>query len=147
MTDTKTRLENEILEAVKVRCREMEKYDAERQEAYNRYMQKAEATDDEYWKKDYEGSARWELQFQHHGYDFLEGWKNIIAKVMYNRIFLEWHSASCSARYSKGHGGYYSSELTNKEREVIGKIFNSMVTKGFFKVSKSGYKAKFTKAF
>ena len=116
---------------------------AERQEVADKYYKQAEETTDEYWKKDYIRNAEWELGFKHHGYEFLDEWGNVIAKAVYNKVYHEWHSASCGTKYRRGHGAYSTSELNKEERTVIYKIFYNMVAKGLFKVSKSGYKAKF----
>lgn len=141
----KAELENKILEAIRNKCEQMEQYDAERQAVADKYYKQAEETTDEYWKKDYISNAEWELGFKHHGYDFKEEWKNAISKAMYNKVYHKWHCASCGTKYHRGHGGYASTELSNEEYSNINKIFSNMVEKGYFKISKSGYKAKFTK--
>ncbi len=142
----KAELENKIMESIKAKIVAMDKYDADRKAEYDDYMAQAAATDSEFWKKDHIHSAEWSLSFQHHGYEFIEEWCNVISKAIYDgREYHQWHSA-CAGRYKgTGHGSYVTTELNKEERETIGKIWHNMVAKGYFKVSKSGCKAKFIK--
>ena len=140
-----TNLENKILAALKDYKNWIATYDANRKAEYDKLMAKAAIQTDDYWKKDLEGSARWALHFQKHGYDFLEGWKNIIAKAMYGRIYHEWHSAQAGRYRGTGHGAYVTTELTSEEISNIDKIFNGLVKHGYLRISKSGKQATFTK--
>jgi hypothetical protein len=140
-----TELENKILEALKSKKTDLAKYDADRKAEYDEYMAKAAIQTSDYWKKDCERSAEWALHFQHHGYDFIEAWKNVIAKAMYGRIYQEWHSAQAGRYRGTGHGAYTTSELTYEEQGKVGKVFDGLVRQGYLKVSKSGKQATFTK--
>jgi len=140
-----TELENKILDALKEHKNWMDAYDADRKAEYDKHMADAAMQTDEYWKKDCENSANWALHFQKHGYDFLEGWKNIIAKAMYGRIYHEWHSAQAGRYKGTGHGAYITSELTDEEKEKVTKVFNGLVNHGYIRLSKSGKMAMFTK--
>ena len=140
-----TELENKILAALKERKADLAKYDADRKAEYDEYMAEAAIQTSDYWKKDLEGSARWALHFQHHGYDFIEAWKNVISKAMYGRIYHEWHSAQAGRYKGTGHGAYITSELTVEEQGKVGKVFDGLVRQGYLKLSKSGKQATFTK--
>ena len=140
-----TELEIKIYNALKEHEAWMAQYDADRKAEYDKYMAEAANQKDEYWKKDKIHSAEWALHFQKHGYDFIETWKNIISKAMYGRIYHEWHSAQAGRYKGTGHGAYITSELTEKEKEMVSKIFNNLVEKGYLKKSKSGKQAKLVK--
>ena len=140
-----TALEIKILDALKEHKAWMAQYDVDRKVEYDQYMAQAAIQIDEYWRKDFENSANWALHFQKHGYDFLEAWKNVIAKAMYGRIYHEWHSAQAGRYKGTGHGAYITSELTLEEQAKVGKVFENMTAKGYFKISKSGKQATFTK--
>lgn len=140
-----TDLEKKIIEAVNQKKSDMEKYDKDRKAEYDEYMKKAAIQSVEFWKKDFEHRAQWSLSFQKHGYDFLEAWKNTIAKAMYGRIYHEWHSAQAGRYPGTGHGAYVTTELNEKEIEIINKVFDGMVKKGYFRISKSGKQAKLVK--
>lgn len=142
---TRAELGNKILEALKAHNEWMASYDADRKAEYDEYMAQAAIQTSEYWKEDMQHSAEWALSFQKHGYDFLEDWKNVISKAMYGRIYHEWHSAQAGRR-GTGHGAYITSELTEKEKTIVTKIFNSLVDHGYLKKSKSGAKAKLVKS-
>lgn len=138
-----TNLEIRILTALKEHSERMDAFDKECEAEAQASREEAEIQTSEYWKKDCLRHAEWHLSFQHHGYDFIEAWKNTIAKVMYNRVYSEWHSAQAGRRKGQGHGAYITSELTADERSKVSKVFENMVKKGYFRISKSGAKAKF----
>ena len=71
----------------------MAQYDAERKAEYDDYMKQAKLQTEDWWKKDLEHQAEWALSWQHHGYEFVEGWKNILSQIMYGKKFNEWHPA------------------------------------------------------
>lgn len=108
-------------------------------------MKEAEIQTSEYWKKDFIHQAEWALHFQNHGYDFITTWKNIISNTMYNRRYHEWHSAQAGRYKGTGHGAYVTSELDQKEIEIINKVFAGLVRQGYLRLSKSGKQATFTK--
>lgn len=138
-----TELESKILTALTEKTEKMNKFDALCKAEYDEKMRKAEAQTVEYWKNDLKRQAEWSLGFQHHGYDFLEAWKNEISKAMYGRTYHEWHSAQAGRYKGTGHGAYITTELDEHEREIINKVFKNLIDKGYFKVSKTGKQAKF----
>lgn len=140
-----TKLENKILEELKNHMNHLDDFDKQMQAEADEYRKKAAIQKSEYWKKDLEGSAEWVLHFQHHGYDFLEAWKNIISKAVYGRIYHEWHSAQAGRYKGTGHAAYITTELTEEEKEKVGKIFDGLVRQGYLKISKSGKMARYTK--
>lgn len=140
-----TNTEIKILEALKEKKEDLKKYDAERQAVHDNYIRKAEIQTSDFWKKDLKRSADWAISLQKHGYDFIEAWKNIIAKVMYERSYHEWHAAQAGRYKGTGHAAYITSELTTEERQKIDKVFDGLVRLGYLKVSKSGKQATFTK--
>lgn len=149
-----TALENKILEALKTTKAKMEEYDKNRKAEYDEYMKKAEEQTIEYWKKDYIvdfwkkdyiHKAEWALHFQMHGYNFLTEWKNVISNAMYGRTYHEWHSAQAGRYKGTGHGAYATTELNEQEIEMVDKVFDNLVKRGYMKLSKSGKKATFTK--
>lgn len=137
-----TALENKILEALKNKNENMKKYDEDRKAEHDSYMKEAEAQTEEYWKKDLISKANWALHFQKHEYDFIEAWKNVISKVMYGRIYHEWHPAQAGKYKGTGYGAYVTSELTDKEKDNIDRVFNGLVRRGYIRLSKSGKQAK-----
>lgn len=140
-----TELEIKILDALKEHKAWIAKHDADCKARYDKHMEEAAIQTSEYWRKDCEGSANWALHFQKHGYDFLEAWMNAIAKAMYGRIFHEWHSAQAGRYKGTGHGAYITSELTVEEQSKVRKVFKALTMQGYFKISKSGKQATFTK--
>lgn len=140
-----TALEIKILNALKAHKEWMDDYDVHCKDEYDEYMKKAAAQTSDYWKKDFERSARWALHFQKHGYDFLTGWKNVISNAMYGRVYHEWHSAQAGRYRGTGHGAYVTTELTDKEIENIDKVFAGLVKHGYLKLSKSGKMATLKK--
>ena len=140
-----TELENKILITLNTKANKLKKYDEKCKAEYDKLMKKAENQVDEYWKKDFIHQAEWALSFQKHEYDFVQEWKNIIAMVMYNRIYHEWHSAQAGRYRGTGHGAYITSELTTEERSNIDKVFNGLVKHGYLRLSKTGKQAKLIK--
>ena len=140
-----TELEIRILGALKEKKAELKRYDADRQAEYDEYMEEAEIQTSDYWRKDLQRSAEWALHFQKHGYDFIEAWLNVIAGVMYGRIYSEWHPAQAGRYKGTGHAAYTSSELTQTERENVYKVFKGLEKHGYIRISKSGKQATFTK--
>lgn len=140
-----TDMENKIYKALKEQVDFLAKYDADRKAEYDANMAKAAIQTEKYWKDDFERSAQWALHFQKHGYDFLESWKNVIAKAIYGRIYHEWHSAQAGRYKGTGHGAYTSTELDEKEIKMVNAIFDNLVKKGYFKISKTGKQAKLVK--
>lgn len=138
-----TALENKILEALKAHAEWMDVYDADRKADYDSKMKEAEMIESEYFKKDKIRSAEWDLSFQKHGYDFCTDWQNVIARVMYGRVYYEWHSAEAGRYKGTGHGAYITSELTDTEQDNVYKVFEGLVKHGYMRLSKSGKKAKF----
>lgn len=145
-----TELENKILTALKEKNTKMAKFDAERKAEADKIMKEAEeirangGEDAEFWYNDKKHSAEWELGFQHHGYEFVEEWCNVIAQVMYGRVYHEWHSA-CPGKHGTGHGAFSTTELTHDEHSNVYKVFKGLVKQGYLRLSKSGYKAKLVK--
>ena len=145
-----TDLENKILAALREKNKQMDEYDAHCKAEADKSMKEAEeiraagGEHAEFWYADKKHDAEWHLGFQHHGYEFVEEWCNVIASVMYGRVYHEWHSA-CPGRHGTGHGGYSSSELTSDERKNVHKVFNGLIKHGYLRQSKSGYKAKLVK--
>jgi len=140
-----TALEIKILDALQVEKERLAKYDDYLKSLYDKYMEKAEQSDEEYWKKDCKRSAEFHLSGQKHGYNFLTDWKNVISSAMYGRIYFQWHSAQAGRYKGTGHGAYVTTELTEKEISNIDKVFNGLVRHGYLKLSKSGKMAKYTK--
>ena len=140
-----TALEIKIIEAVKARAAQMDEFDASCQKNADNYRTKAKETTDDYWRKDYEHQAEWALSLQHHGYDFIDEWRNIIGHAMYGKKYREWHSAQAGRYKGTGHDSYVTSDCTAEERENIVKVWNGMVKRGYFKISKSGAKARLVK--
>lgn len=138
-----TTLENKILTALASKGERMQAFDDERKAEYDRKIKQAEAQTSEYWKNDLKIKAEWSLGLQHHGYDFLEAWKNEISKAMYGRIYHEWHSAQAGRYKGTGHGAFVTTELNEQEIENVNKVFKNLVNKGYFKISKTGKQAKF----
>ena len=139
-----TELENKILAALKEKNKNMAAFDADCQAEYNDYMRKANEQTEAYWKTEYTHKAEWVIGFQNHGYEFVEEWCNVIAQVIYGRIYHEWHSA-CPGKHGTGHGAYSTTELTTDEHKKVYKVFKGLVNQGYLKPSKSGYKAKLVK--
>jgi hypothetical protein len=142
-----TDLENKILAALREKNKKMAEFDVECKKEHDKYMEQAKAAEaegDMFWKKDYERTAEWHLSFQHHGYEFIDEWRNVIAIAMYGRIDNEWHSA-VAGRHGTGHGPSISTELTHDERIKVSKVLNGLVKQGYLRPSKSGYKAKLVK--
>lgn len=133
-----TALENKILEALKAEKKRIAEYDAVCQGIADDYMRRASEQTSDYWKKDFENSAKFHLSGQKHGYDFLEAWKNAISKAMYGKIYSEWHPAQAGRYKGTGHGAYATTELTAKEAENVDKVFAGLVKRGYLKLSKSG---------
>lgn len=140
-----TALEKKILEALKAEKERIAEFDAVCQEIADDYMRKAAEQASDYWKKDFERSAKFHLSHQKHGYDFLNVWKNAISKAMYGRIYYEWHPAQAGRYKGTGHGAYVTSELTDVEIEIVNKVFDGLVKHGYLKISKSGKMATFKK--
>lgn len=141
----KKELENKILTALKEHAEWMDEYDANRKAEYDEDMEMAEIQTSECWKKHYQESAEWALHFQKHGYDFIDGWKNVIAKAWYGRIYQQWHSAQAGRYKGQGHSSYITSELTTDEQNNVNEVFNRIVNRGILKKSKSGKMATLTK--
>ena len=140
-----TEMESKIFNALKEHKAWMASYDADRKAEYDEHMAEAAIQEDEYWRKDCEHSAEWALHFQKHGYDFIEAWMNVISKAMYGRTYHEWHSAQAGRYKGTGHGAYVTTELTGDEIQMVNKVFDNLVNKGYLKKSKSGKQATFTK--
>ena len=138
-------MEEKILSALEQKMADMAKYDADRQAEYDSYMEQAKIQTSEYWKKDLQHSAEWALGFQKHGYEFIDGWKNVISKAMYNRLYSEWHSAQAGKYKGTGHPAYMSTELTPEEKDKVYKVYQGLVKQGYLKLSKSGKMATFVK--
>lgn len=138
-----TATETKIIDSLKSHMNWMAKCDADRKADYDEYMKQAAAQSSEYWKKDFQHRAEWQLGFQKHGYDFLTDWKNIISKAMYGRTYQEWHSAQAGRYRGTGHGAYTTTELTEKEIGIVDKVFEGLVRNGYLKISKSGKMATF----
>ncbi len=141
--NTMTALEKKILDALKAHMEWMASYDSNRKAEYDDYMQQAEAQEINYWKKDLQHRAEFQLSKQKHGYDFLTTWKNIISNAMYGRTYYEWHPAQAGKYKGTGHGAFATSELTDAEQEIIEKVFDGIVKRGYLKLSKSGKMATF----
>lgn len=138
-----TALESKILSALEAHESWMAQYDRDRKAEYDEYMAKAAQQKDDYWKKDFEGQAEWALHFQKHGYDFLTGWKNIISKAVYGRIYEEWHSAQAGRYKGTGHGAFTTTELEEAEIKKINIILENLIKKGYLRLSKSGKMARY----
>ena len=139
-----TELENKILAALREKNKKMADFDADMQAEHDDFIRKANAQDDLYWKKEFQHKAEWSLGLQNHGYGFVEEWCNVIAQVMYGKMYHEWHSA-VAGRHGTGHGAYSTTELTTDEHKKVYKVFKGLVNQGYLKPSKSGYKAKLVK--
>lgn len=138
-------LEKRILEALTAKKVQLAEYDAYLKAEHDKYMEEAANQTEECFKKDAIHMAKASLNKQLHGYEFIEEWKNAIAKAMYNRIYHQWHSAECGGRGFKGHGAYITSELNEDEKANVDEVFNRLVKRGYLKLSKSGKMATFTK--
>ena len=120
-------MEEKILVALREKMDKMSAWDAHLKEEYDDYMRQAEEQENDYWKKDLQRQARRAISLQNHGYEFLAGWKNIISKVMFDRIYR----------------AYVTTELSDEEIVVIDKVFDGLVRLGFLRLSKSGKMATF----
>ena len=138
-----TNLEIKILDALKNERQRLKDYDLMIQGMYDENMKMAEIQTDDFWKRDYEDRAKFNLSHKKHEYNFITEWKNVIASVMYGKIYYQWHSAQAGRYKGTGHGAYVTSELTDVEIEKVNKIFQNMINKKYFRISKSGKMAKF----
>lgn len=138
-----TNLEIKILDALKNERQRLKDYDLMIQGMYDENMKMAEIQTDDFWKRDYEDRAKFNLSHKKHEYNFITEWKNVIASVMYGKIYYQWHSAQAGRYKGTGHGAYVTSELTDVEIEKVDKIFQNMINKKYFRISKSGKMAKF----
>lgn len=138
-----TNLEIKILDALKNERQRLKDYDVMLQEMHDEHMKIAEIQTSDYWKRDYEDRAKFDLSHQKHEYNFITEWKNVIASAMYGKIYYEWHSAQAGRYKGTGHGAYVTTELTDVEIEKVDKIFQNMINKKYFRISKSGKMAKF----
>lgn len=138
-----TNIEIKILDALKNERKRLNDYDLMLQEMHDEDMKKAAIQTSDYWRKDFEHRAKFNLRFQKHEYNFITEWKNVIASVVYGKIYYQWHSAQAGRYKGTGHGAYVTTELIDAEIEKIDKIFQNMVNKKYFRISKSGKMAKF----
>lgn len=138
-----TNLEVKILDALKNERQRLKDFDVMIQEMYDENMKMAEIQIDDFWKRDYEDRAKFNLSHKKHEYNFITEWKNVIASAIYGRIYYEWHPAQAGRYKGTGHGAYVTSELTDVEIEKVDKIFQNMINKKYFRISKSGKMAKF----
>lgn len=138
-----TNLEIKILDALKSERQRLKDYDVMIQEMHDENMRKAAIQTSDYWKKDFEDRAKFNLNHKKHEYNFITEWKNVIASVVYGRIYYEWHPAQAGRYKGTGHGAFVTSELTDVEIEKVDKIFQNMINKKYFRISKTGKMAKF----
>lgn len=138
-----TIMENKILDALGEWSEHLAQYDAKKQVEYDEYVNEAERTSNSYEKRLIMIRAENCLIAQHHGYDFVTTWMNVISGVMYKKTYYEWHSAQAGKYGKKGHGSYATTELTEKEEDDLYKVFDGLVRHGLLKLSKSGKKAVF----
>ena len=138
-----TNLEIKILDALKSERQRFKDYDVMIQEMHDENMRKAAIQTSDYWKKDFEDRAKFNLNHKKHEYNFITEWKNVIASAVYGRIYYEWHPAQAGRYKGTGHGAFVTSELTDVEIEKVDKIFQNMINKKYFRISKTGKMAKF----
>lgn len=138
-----TNLEIKILDALKSERQRLKDYDVMIQEMHDENMRKAAIQTSDYWKKDFENRAKFNLNHKKHEYNFITEWKNVIASAVYGRIYYEWHPAQAGRYKGTGHGAFVTSELTDVEIEKVDKIFQNMINKKYFRISKTGKMAKF----
>lgn len=138
-----TNLEIKILDALKSERQRLKDYDVMIQEMHDENMRKAAIQTSDYWKKDFEDRAKFNLNHKKHEYNFITEWKNVIASAVYGRIYYEWHPAQAGRYKGTGHGAFVTSELTDVEIEKVDKIFQNMINKKYFRISKTGKMAKF----
>ena len=138
-----TNLEIKILDALKSERQRLKDYDVMIQEMHDENMRKAAIQTSDYWKKDFEDRAKFNLKHKKHEYNFINEWKNVIASAVYGRIYYEWHPAQAGRYKGTGHGAFVTSELTDVEIEKVDKIFQNMINKKYFRISKTGKMAKF----
>lgn len=138
-----TNLEVKILDALKNERQRLKDFDVMIQEMHDENMRKAAIQTSDYWKKDFEDRAKFNLNHKKHEYNFITEWKNVIASAVYGRIYYEWHPAQAGRYKGTGHGAFVTSELTDVEIEKVDKIFQNMINKKYFRISKTGKMAKF----
>jgi len=138
-----TNLEMKILDALKNERQRLKDFDVMIQEMHDENMRKAAIQTSDYWKKDFEDRAKFNLNHKKYEYNFITEWKNVIASAVYGKIYYEWHPAQAGRYKGTGHGAYVTTELTDVEIEKVDKIFQNMINKKYFRISKSGKMAKF----